>query len=123
MDKNLDYSNTHQKGNWGEEKAVEYLLSLGYKIICRKYRSKRGEIDCIARDSEGVLVFIEVKSSLRKSFINPIFKINNSKQKTMFEMATLYLTEHNIKNTPCRFDVIIVTNDKIEHLKNAFIKM
>ncbi|MCX7726576.1 MAG: YraN family protein [Chitinispirillaceae bacterium] len=73
MDREVNsYHNTHQKGNWGEEKAIEYLLSAGYKIICRKYRAKRGEIDCIAMDSDGVLVFIEVKSSLSNSFVNPM---------------------------------------------------
>lgn len=53
-------------GNTGEELAAHYCESvLGWKIVERNARFTCGEIDLIARDSEGVLVFVEVKT--RKS--------------------------------------------------------
>ena len=52
----------HQKniGETGEELACCELGRRGYAILARRYRTRLGEIDIIARD-EGVLVFVEVK--------------------------------------------------------------
>ena len=35
-------------------------------------------------------------------------------------MAQQYIKEHNLMGVPCRFDVIAVWGEKIDHLKNAF---
>jgi putative endonuclease len=113
---------THEKGNWGEDRAAEYLLTKGYKIICRRYRFRKGEIDCIAYDPDGTLVFIEVKSSLSKSQ-SPLFWVTPAKQRTIFRVAQHYLAEHNLTATPCRFDVIALNRGVIDHLRNAFIRM
>ncbi|MBN1577878.1 MAG: YraN family protein [Chitinispirillaceae bacterium] len=114
---------TREKGDRGENQAVEYLLGRGYSIVCRKYQSRRGEIDCIARDPDGTLVFIEVKSSMGTSCGSPFFWVTPAKQRTLFSMARQYLAEHRIGATPCRFDVIAITRGKIEHLRNAIIGM
>lgn len=49
-------------GGRGENAAAVYLQKKGYKLVERNYRTKYGEIDIIAKDSEGVLVFVEVKT-------------------------------------------------------------
>lgn len=49
-------------GEFGEEKAYEYLIKKGYKIIERNFRRSFGEIDIIAKAPDKTLVFIEVKS-------------------------------------------------------------
>jgi putative endonuclease len=113
--------NTHDKGDICEEIAVEYLLSKGYSIISRKYRSRKGEIDCIVKDTDGTMVFVEVKSAGTGSFGNPIFWITPAKQRTIARMALQYLYEHHIASARCRFDVITIYKGKIDHLKNAFI--
>jgi putative endonuclease len=118
MNENL---NTHQKGDLGEELAAQHLLKEGYTIICRKFRSKAGEIDCIARDADGVLVFIEVKSCRNFSYGNPLYWITPSKQRTLARVALQYLSEHQSLGVPCRFDVISIVGSKIDHLKNAFL--
>jgi putative endonuclease len=112
---------TYQKGNIGENQAVEYLLLKGYSIVNRKYRSRFGEIDCIARDSDGTIVFVEVKSSHNGSLGNPLYWVTPAKQKTITKMATQYIAEHKLNGMPCRFDVIAICKDKIDHLKNAFL--
>lgn len=117
------FLSTREKGSRGENMAAEYLLQKGYRIICRNYRSQRGgEIDCIAYDTDGILVFIEVKAS-RSRNRKPHFWVTPAKQKTLFKMAQRYLAEHHVNNTPCRFDVIAITGDTIDHLRNAFIGM
>ena len=113
--------NTRQKGSTGEHDAVEFLISEGYTIISRNYQTRRGEIDCIARDPDGVLVFVEVKSARGSSCGHPLSWVTPSKQKTIARLARRFLAEHKITGTPCRFDVIAIYKGKIDHLRNAFI--
>ncbi len=114
---------TREKGDQGEDRAVEYLLGLGYHVVCRKYQSRNGEIDCIVRDPDGTLVFVEVKSSMSASCGSPLFWVTPAKQRKLFTMARQYLAEHRISSISCRFDVIAITQGKIEHLRNAIIGM
>lgn len=113
--------NTRQKGSSGEEKAVEYLLSGGYRIISRNYQSRNGEIDCIAEDTDGTLVFCEVKSARGVSRGHPFTWITRAKQRKIVSMARRYLSDHGMTNQACRFDVIAVLGGDIEHMKNAFL--
>lgn len=55
-------NNKSKIGQLGEDIASEYLKTKGYKIIERNFRRPWGELDIIAKDKEGVLVFIEVKT-------------------------------------------------------------
>lgn len=49
-------------GSWGEEQACSFLVCEGYKILERNFRLSKNEVDIIAKDKEGVLAFIEVKT-------------------------------------------------------------
>lgn len=53
-------------GQLGEDIAVEYLIKKGFTLIERNFRKSWGEIDIIAKDSKGVLVFVEVKTILQQ---------------------------------------------------------
>ena len=48
-------------GKYGEDLAVEELERRGYAILARRYRTRHGEIDIVARDGE-TMVFVEVKA-------------------------------------------------------------
>lgn len=56
-----------ETGLEGEERAVEYLKSLGYTVISRNFRVRSGEIDIIACNDEEI-VFVEVKSRKTQIF-------------------------------------------------------
>jgi putative endonuclease len=116
----LAADSTRKKGTAGEDAAVEYLLSLGYTIVSRNYQARRGEIDCIAQDPSGTIVFCEVKSAKSSSLGHPAFWVTRDKQRKITRMAQRYLAEHRYTNKACRFDVVTVYNGKIEHYKNAF---
>lgn len=51
-------------GDWGEERAAQYLENLGYRILARKWRVHHlGEMDLIALHPSGkAFVFVEVKT-------------------------------------------------------------
>lgn len=52
-------------GNEGENLACKFLIKKGYKILERNYWKPWGELDIIAKDRDGVLVFVEVKTMRR----------------------------------------------------------
>jgi putative endonuclease len=114
-------SNTRVKGTWGEDAAAEYLLSEGYTIICRNYRKRNGEIDCIARDVDNTTVFVEVKSARTAACGHPFSWVTPAKQRTLAKIARCYLAEQGSLRCACRFDVIAIVNGTVEHLKNAFL--
>ena len=113
--------NTRIKGASAEDRAAEYLINNGYKIITRNYRVRIAEIDCIAEDRDGTLVFVEVKSARTGSCGHPFSWVNAAKQRTLTRVAGWYLAENRKKPCACRFDVIAIADDKIEHLRNAFL--
>ncbi|KKU94481.1 MAG: hypothetical protein UY26_C0001G0033 [Candidatus Jorgensenbacteria bacterium GW2011_GWA1_48_13] len=49
-------------GKWGEDRACEYLVDKGFKIIERNFRKPWGELDIVAKYKDGTLVFVEVKT-------------------------------------------------------------
>jgi putative endonuclease len=114
-------AHSREKGYTGEDKAADYLIRSGYSIISRNFQSRKGEIDCIAKDERGTLVFIEVKYA--KSFAkgHPAFWVTWAKQRKLVAMARRYLGDHGYTSQPCRFDVIAIVGGKIEHIKNAFL--
>jgi putative endonuclease len=120
-DTNSSAQNTRAKGASGEDAAVEYLLSKGYTIICRNYRKRTGEIDCIARDVDNTTVFVEVKSARTTACGHPFSWVTPAKQRTLAKIARYYLAEQGSLRCACRFDVIAILNGTVQHLKNAFL--
>lgn len=111
-------------GKQGEEAALAFLKSKGYKIEATNYRTAVGEIDIIARD-KSVLVFIEVKTRRSQSFGLPYESVLLGKQAKIRRVAGQFLAENASVRRGCRFDVISIllcaTGDyKIEHIVNAF---
>ena len=102
--------NTHEKGQIGENAAVEYLLSKGYQI----------EVDIVSTAPDGTLVFVEVKATNNLSRGNPLFKVTQSKRRTIAGMAKWYMYERKIAMRACRVDVIGIYRGKIDHIVNAF---
>jgi putative endonuclease len=113
--------NTRAIGASAEDSAVDYLTAAGYEILDRNFRLRMGEIDCIARDRDGTLVFVEVKSAQHGSCGHPFSWVTPRKQRTLAKVARCYLARLGPKPGPCRFDVIAIMNHKVDHLKNAFL--
>lgn len=109
-------------GNWGENKAEEYLRKHEYEIIAKNFYSYYGEIDIIAKD-KNELIFCEVKTRRNIQYGMPIDAVNKYKQKHIYLTAKYYLYKNHIKNTFIRFDIIEVYLinhiTKINHIKNV----
>ena len=61
----------NELGKWGEDCAVDYLQRKGYTIVERDWKSGHRDIDIIAADEDGTLVFVEVKTRRNRLFGNP----------------------------------------------------
>jgi len=107
------------KGKFGEKLALKHLKKSKYKILEVNYTNKIGEIDIIAKDKD-IIVFVEVKYRELSAFGMPREAVNINKQRKIKSVALSYLKMVNQLNTSCRFDVIEILGDKIEHLKNCF---
>ncbi len=95
-------------GKQGENLACRELRRRGYAILARRYRTRWGEIDIVARDGD-TLVFVEVKTRRSTGFGGPVAAVNFKKQRRLINMARSYLLGLPGPEPPCRFDVVGVT--------------
>lgn len=113
--------NNKEKGDFGEEIAVNYLLSKGVEILEKNYRLKIGEVDIIASIGNEI-VFVEVKSRTTIKYGYPCESVSFKKRKKIIDVAKYYIIKNNLHNTPIRFDIIEVylLEKRINHIINAF---
>jgi putative endonuclease len=112
-------------GKQGEDLACRELRRRGYAIVARRYRTRFGELDVIARD-HGVLVFVEVKTRRSGAFGGAAAAVGFQKQRRLINMARSYLMGIGGKPPPCRFDVVGVTvtageRPVVDVVVNAFV--
>lgn len=116
-------SRHNQLGKQGEEQARQFLQNKGYIILETNWRSGRAEVDIIAQ-TNGTLIFIEVKTRTNYAFGYPEEAVHSAKEKMMAKAAEAYLYEKNI-DAELRFDIVAVyfsRDDKwfIKHFEDAF---
>lgn len=110
-------------GSWGEESALKFLKSKGYKILAKNYKSNLGEIDIVARDKD-TICFVEVKTRSSDKFGLPQEALSNFKQRQIAKTALSFLKENKLLDKKARFDVIALTyqgnSPKIDLIRDAF---
>ena len=111
-------------GRRGEEEAARHLKSLGYRIVGRRERVLRGDIDIVALDGRTV-VFVEVRSKSDTRHGHPAETVGFAKQRRIAELATAYIRRHRLEDCSVRIDVVAVTfaaaaRPVVEHYQNAF---
>lgn len=97
-------------GQSAEIAAAAELGKRGYRIVGSNFRCRYGEIDLIARDGD-CLVFVEVRCRRTGSIVSPAESITLIKQQKLITTAQHYLTEHDLHDQNCRFDVVEVLSD------------
>ena len=106
-------------GKRGEQIAQTHLRRNGYLILGRNIRCRGGEIDIIARDIDGVLVFCEVKTLKKGSDLMPEDNVTKSKIRKMKQAAREYLSTHIDAETGAgwRIDVCAVILDTVPMIR------
>jgi len=100
-------------GMSGEDLACAELQRRGYAIVERRYRTRLGEIDIIAKDGL-TIVFVEVKARMTQDFGGAAAAMTGWKQRRIARMAADYLARQKLHDCPCRFDVVAIDFDKSE---------
>ena len=105
-------------GQSGEDRAAEYLSSLGYKILERNKRYPVGEIDILARDGATVVI-IEVKAGRTGNFGYAIERVGPNKQHKLRQLARRLSQDY--PSAVLRIDLLNVDPDsgEIIHIPNA----
>jgi len=114
--------NTRKIGATGEQKAVDFLIANGCKIMERNVHFSRiGEIDIIAKDTDGTIVFVEVKYNQQKNsqFGGPEARCNVRKIKQIIKLAKFYIHNKKLYNKAVRIDVIAIDENGLRHYKNC----
>lgn len=114
-----------QTGKAGENTAEAYLRNMGYRIIDRNFRCKKGEIDLIVK-KHNIMVFVEVKTRNSFKFGHPSESITESKRKHIRSTAYWYINSQNFNGPELdyRFDVMEIlrldNRQYVNHIENAF---
>jgi len=100
-------------GQNGEDRAKEFLIKQGLKILSSNFHSRFGEIDIIAQSKECVH-FIEVKTTKHSDALH---RITPQKLQKIVKTIGYYQLK---KPFTCNYqiDAIIVTPNSIEWVKN-----
>jgi putative endonuclease len=109
-------------GKEGEDRAAQFLVKQGYRILERNYRTRNGEIDLITLH-EGAVVFVEVKTRTNDAYGAPELAVNARKQGRMIKAALGYIKYKKLHQVPCRFDVVAISSSAgqpVELIQNAF---
>src|SRR5687768_1220758 len=89
-------------GKVGEDLACAELTRRGYAIIDRRYRTRFGEIDIVARQGD-MIVFVEVKARASLQFGDGAAAVTSGKQRRISQMAVDYMVRRRLEDRPCRF--------------------
>ena len=110
-------------GRAAEDLAARFLDGQGLHVVARNFRTKRGEIDLVARDG-ATLVFVEVKAREDLRFGGGAEAITALKRRRMARVALDYMARHQVVDCPCRFDVVSIHFEAgepvFELFQNAF---
>lgn len=108
-----------RRGHVSESVAAAMLRAKMFRIIARRVKTARGEIDIIAQRGR-LVVFAEVKA--RHSHDAAVSSLNQRQARRIVDAAGIWLaanTQHH--DHDCRFDIITVSSYLWpRHVPNAF---
>ena len=109
----------YRKGHRGEWLAAFSLMLKGYRILARRYRTKLGEIDLIARRGDLVLI-VEVKT--RRTLMEAMEALSPGSERRIEGAADLWLSRQpDYGRLSVRFDMVAVLPRRWPvHVENVF---
>ena len=112
--------NAYRKGLCAETLASMYFSAKGYKILERRYKTRYGEIDILARKGE-MLVAVEVKS--RQTIEEALYALSAKSRQRIQNSLLHFIADHPEYNDfDLRFDLFAhVKGFNFQHLDNAWM--
>ena len=97
-------------GKLGENLVAEWVVSKRGQVLATRWHCTFGEIDVVALNADGDLIFIEVKTrSPRNIDEDGVLAVTRTKQRKLIQSAKLFQLKHpphQARN--CRFDIALV---------------
>ena len=110
-------------GEVGERVAERWLRLHGWRVLQRRFRSGRRDIDLVA-ERDGLVAFVEVKARRGDRFGDPVEAVHWRKQRELARSAAVWIDRHGRPAESYRFDVIGVLVEgnrvRVRHVQNAF---
>jgi len=116
--------NNVETGRLAEQRAADYLMAKGYKMLARNFKFKHmGELDIVA--SQGTtLVFVEVRYRKYRTYGTPEGSLTAKKLQTVRRTSEAWMSRNRYHGYAVRFDVVAIDmftgNEEIRHYENAF---
>lgn len=109
-------------GDRGEELACAHLEALGWQVVERNWRCRQGEIDVVARDPDGELVFCEVKTRRSTRLGLPVEAVSPAKARRLRVLAWAWIQARKERPGRFRIDLIGVLSlpgeePRLDHLR------
>ena len=115
-----------ERGDRGEAAAADWLQARGCCLLERQFRCRYGEIDLIARDREGTICFVEVKTRSSSRCAQARALVTEAKRRRLRAAAAAYLAREGLGAAARRVDVAEVYPDggwdrpRINYIISAF---
>ena len=110
-------------GELGERIAERWLRRRGWRVVNRRFRNGRRDIDLVV-EREGTVAFVEVKARKGDVFGGPVAAVNWRKQKELAKSALIWIDRHGQPLQNYRFDVfgVLVNGERVRvrHVPDAF---
>jgi putative endonuclease len=102
-----------------ESRAAAFLMAKGYRILAKRFRTRYGEIDIVAR-RRNLLAFVEVKA--RATLDDAAYAVTPRQQARIIEAAQAWLIAHPEQaEFELRFDAMLIAPRRLpRHLPAAF---
>ena len=110
---------SYRRGHRGEWLAALALTAGGYRVLARRYRTRLGEIDLIARRGDLVLI-VEVKA--RRTLVEAMEAIRRESERRIEGAADIWLSRQpDYGRLSVRFDMVAVLPWRWPvHVENIF---
>lgn len=112
-------------GERGEQVAVDYLTSLGWRVLDRNWRCPLGELDVVGFDpATEQVVFVEVKTRATAFFGRPVEAVRPDKLRRLYRLGAAWAAAHHTRLNVVRVDLVgVVLTDghvvDVEHLREV----
>jgi len=112
----------NETGRIGEEMALDWMQSRGFRLRDRNWRSGHKELDLVM-ESPGRVHIVEVKTLTPPLLQQPFEKVDSRKQARLVAAARHYIAEQKVKKE-VQFDVVSVVLDggrsQVDYIPEAF---